>query len=377
MARAVLTDSGALKKNVTQQEFAEMSVWSRVSLYNWKADLSFAAIILVYVGLYTIGTYFNKKKATAWITSTAETLKKQFFQVGFEGTDVATSESAGVSVSKLIKKVTSTEFVTYATGRLNVAYVHGKLTLMTRHDGFMFFLDYVFSFVFGYETPHDKVEYFIRPSDEGNTKYDGFVFAVVHKDKMKKVREDSYDLSLTRTSDHPKLPVSFTVMSEANEVTETFFTKEFLAAIEGAKDLVDYVVLSDLPAERPTDMSGFDVNKRVLVSMKVAGTPEQEAASAALLEAVIGLVDVAVAKAHWRPEVLRKLAGTRDKEQKKLQKVIDEERAEEVAKQKAKDKKERDEELVKGLSAEEQRKVQQREREKELRRKRAKQTRRV
>ncbi|KAK9236034.1 hypothetical protein V1525DRAFT_346976 [Lipomyces kononenkoae] len=333
----------------------------------------FFAIVVAFVAVHVGGNSWNKRKATKWMKSQADALRSQFFQVGFDET-VTTTEPSQIPESKYLKRVSPVDYVFYATGRLNISLLHGKISLLTRHNIIMLVFEYVFSFLLSTEPPKDVVEFIVRPTDSDKSSYDGFVFAIVNKEIMKRVREESYDLSLTRTSDHPKLPVSCTVMSEAAEITETLFTPELLDAVKAAESVLQYLVISDLPVDRPKTVEEYVPKKRALLSVKIANTPEQEQATVQLVNAFLNTVDLAVAKAHWRPEVSRKLKATRDDEIRKLKKIADEEKAEELAKQRAKEKKEQKQEIGK-LTAEEQRKAQTKEREKEIRRQRTKQVR--
>ena len=84
-----------------------------------------------------------------------------------------------------------------------------------------------------------------------DSSYDGFVFAIVHKNKMKQLRDDRYDLSLTTTKDHAKLPVWATVMSESAEITEAMLTDDLLKAVNECGDLLEALVITDQPIEAP------------------------------------------------------------------------------------------------------------------------------
>jgi hypothetical protein len=88
----------------------------------------------------------------------------------------------------------------------------------------------------------------IRESKSG---YDDFVWAVVNKDSMKSLRDARYDLSITTTKDSPKLPIWATVMSESAEVTDMLLTPEFIKAIKQAGDMMDYIIITDQPIEKP------------------------------------------------------------------------------------------------------------------------------
>lgn len=87
--------------------------------------------------------------------------------------------------------------------------------------------------------------------EKSHSSYDGFVFAIVHKDLMKRLRDERYDLSLTSTKDHQKLPLWATTMSESAEVTETMLTAEMIKAVEQAGDALESLIVTDMPIDSP------------------------------------------------------------------------------------------------------------------------------
>ncbi|KAK9383900.1 uncharacterized protein V2V93DRAFT_319174 [Kockiozyma suomiensis] len=349
-----------------------MPVYKRLLVYNWTNELSFLAVVLGFVAAHLGGAYLNKRLALGWMASQLSTLREQFFQVGFDSKVTNAADESKLPWTSYLKKLGPIDYVFYATGRLNIASLHGRFALKTRHNIIMLIFDYVFSFLATSPLPSDKLELTVTPA----ATYDNFIFAVVHKDSMKRVRETNYDISLTRTTDSAKLPVCFTVMSEAAEVTDTFFTPALLAALANAQNVLEYLVLSDLPSERPSKPDDLLTSKkRAVLVLRVASSEQDKAATQALIGAFLGLLDVAVIKAHFRPEVSRKLKAVREEEVRKLKKMAEEERAEELAKQRAQEKKAQKQSISK-LSPEEQKKALQKEREKELRKQQKKMTRR-
>lgn len=65
------------------------------------------------------------------------------------------------------------------------------------------------------------------------------------------MREERYDLSLTTTRDHAKLPVWTTVMSESAEVTDMLLTPELIKAVSDAGDNFEAIIVSDQPINAP------------------------------------------------------------------------------------------------------------------------------
>jgi len=208
----------------------------------------------------------------------------------------------------------------------------------------------------------------------GNSTFDGFVWGIVHKDLMKRLREDRYDLSLTTTKDHDKLPVWATIMSESAEVTTTLLTPELIKAVEQAGELMEALVITDQPQDQPKKLNDTIPKKRISLSMKLPSSPSEHAATLPLFQYFLRLPDHLVSVAHFRPEAMRRIRATREDEIKKIKKVDEQEKAEERKLEADKAKKEKRETLLKGMSADEQREFLDKEREKDMRRSQKKTT---
>lgn len=102
--------------------------------------------------------------------------------------------------------------------------------------------------------------------------------------------------------------------------------------------------------------------KRVSLSMHFSSSP---AASTALFSYFVRLPDHLANTAHFRPEAMRNIRATREKESKKIRKADEDEKAEERKLQGDKLKKEERERKLGGMSAAEQKKFLEREREKD------------
>lgn len=176
---------------------------------------------------------------------------------------------------ELLKEKTANEFVTYASGRQNVAFADFKIVLNKRYNPVYIVMEQVFGLFFDSMAPQSEhmeavvytfdgkekeyvppavpgsEEVSEKPRSVGNSTYDGFVWAVVSKGSMKKLRDDRYDVSLTATKEHQKLPAWTTVMSESAEITDMLLTPDLVNAIEKAGDLFEYLIITDQPADKP------------------------------------------------------------------------------------------------------------------------------
>lgn len=244
-------------------------------------------LVLVLVHIY--GSRGNRRKARSWITAHAPILESEYALVGFDklpkfgGSD---SKMSGPSdPMNLLKEKTAIEYATYATGRQNVAFTDFKITLKRRHNPPARFGEAFLAFFFESQpgTPEhmeattyafDGKETDLAPllgaqvSEKGlepptpeqraahketfKSSYDGFVVAIVHKELMKRLRDERYDLSLTSTKDHPRLPNWATLMSESAEIADHLLTPELIKAIESAGEpLFESLIITDMPIDQP------------------------------------------------------------------------------------------------------------------------------
>ncbi|OTB02259.1 hypothetical protein M426DRAFT_322837 [Hypoxylon sp. CI-4A] len=365
------------------------NIHERYSLSDFRGEGIILAIIVVIFTLHFIGTKLNRAKSKAWIKAHAPVLTSEFAVVGFNGQPQQSEQDP----DKLLKAKSLFEFATYASGRQNVAFMDVKLSLKKRFNPLMTFVETVLAFFLdSFTAPEDSVEAAIYPFDgkesqivpalpgaaelrskDSKSAYDGFVWAVVHKDQMKRLREERYDLSITFTKDNAKLPIWTTVMSESAEITETLLTNELAEAIKKAGDLFEYLIVSDQPVDKPTKMDETVPRKRLFLRYRLPSSNNYDDL-APLLSYFIRIADHLAASAHFRPEVLRKVKAVRDENIKHIQKAAEEEKAEERQAERDRAKKAKRDAELNGLDAKAQKKFLEREREKELRKSSKKQT---
>jgi hypothetical protein len=241
----------------------------------------FPFIVLV-VLIHIWGTRKNRSKARQWIAKHAPALEQEYASVGFggrrspsldtvqsDGLLKATSSDDYIIPDEILKENAANEFVTYATGRQNIAFLDIKLTLLKRYNPLIIIGEALTGFFFeslpatvermeatAYSFDGNESKLVPTAKDEsrksaGNSTYDGFVWAIVNKDMMAHLRQDRYDISLTTTKDHAKLPPWATIMSESSEVTDVLLTPELIKAVQDCGDLLDALVITDQPVDRP------------------------------------------------------------------------------------------------------------------------------
>lgn len=265
--------------------------------------------------------------------------------------------------------------------------MHTTIKLQRRSNPVAWIGESLISFLFdSLPPPGDNAVITISPFDgqdagkQGggfNSKFDNFVWALVNKRDMKRWRDERYDLSLTTTKDWEGLPDWLAVMSESKEIGDTVLFKELKDAVIDCQNVLEYLIVTDQPTEKPLTLEQTAPKKRISLKISLPSDEKSAAAIPVLLSAFIRLVDHLVATAHFRPEVLRKVKSVREDEIRKLQKVADEEKSEERMLKRDEEKKSERDRKLRGMTADEQKKFLEKEREKEGKRAMKKQAKRA
>ncbi|KAK6512323.1 hypothetical protein TWF481_001211 [Arthrobotrys musiformis] len=380
-----------VRPSIFGDEHPWYAFWLRVSPKDFITEYFIIGFLTIMVSWHFVGVSVNRKIAKNWILKNVPLLQREYARVGFQRTLTTTEEAkedvaAGKFVGNekdLIREESSQEFVHYTSGRMNVLSTVFNIKLKGRGNPFLWCFEIVTSFFMdAFAAPSDTVTITTYTSDGAdasktgghNSKYDGFVWGVVNKKAMATHRSARYDLSLTKTVDTPKLPSWLTVMTESAEVTDIMLTKELIAAIEKVGQGFQYLAVTDQPIDKPLSTSDIDkAKKRVVLHLNIESNDD----TAPILEYFFRLPDFLVTNARFRPEVSRKVRATRDEERRKLERAEEDKKAEERQAAKDEKKKQDRDAKLRGLSADEQKKFLDKEKEKELKKAAKKQVRRA
>ncbi|KAK3375233.1 hypothetical protein B0H63DRAFT_482276 [Podospora didyma] len=375
------------------------NVHERHSLDEFKAEGLILSVIALVLLLHLFGANLNRTKAKKWVRAHAPLLADEFAVVGFSGVPTVAADKTGDELVQaladanaqqgdaVLKEKSLFEFATYASGRANIAFLDVKLTLLKRFNPLTTIAEIVLGFLFdSFESPQDTVEAVIYPFDgkealtvpglpgaaelraakDNKSSYDNFVFGLVHKECMKQVRDDRYDVSLTYTKDNQKLPTWLTVMTESAEITDLILTPELIEAAKAAGDLFEYLVVSDQPTDKPKTINDTAPRKRLFLKYRLPSDNNYEPL-VPLFRCFVRLPDLLAKSAHFRSEVLRKVKAVRDEAVKQMQKAEVEEKAEERLQEREKAKKAKRDAELNALDAKAQKRYLEKEREKEVR----------
>ncbi|KAF2727434.1 DUF1682-domain-containing protein [Polyplosphaeria fusca] len=365
-------------------------VWERVTIDDFRLEMYILPFVIVVVAVHLWGTSKNRKKANNWIKAHAPLLQQEYAQVGYARPQASVDDVSSIGLMQasekamqeaekpenMIREKKADEYQSYATGRQNAAFSDFKLTLTKRYNPLMRLGETLIALFFeSMPAPVERVEAttYVFDGKESkvvpgfdakvpNSSFDGFVWAIIHKDLMKRMREDRYDLSLTASKDHNKLPVWVTVMSESAEVTDTLVTPELIKAINEAGDNFEALVVTDQPMDQPKKLDDTIPRKRISLSLKLASSYN---ATTPIFSYFLRMPDILVSQARFRPEAMRRIKQTREDQIAKIKKLDDDEKAEERKLLGDKAKKDKRDQMLSRMSADEQRKYLDKERERE------------
>ncbi|KAI9657343.1 MAG: hypothetical protein M1821_003023 [Bathelium mastoideum] len=369
-------------------------VWERTTIADFYQELFITPFLLIILFVHFWGSRANRRRARQWMSTHAPVLQQEYALVGFGGRKSSSADDAQANSSELInpeeflKEKAANEWISYATGRQNIAFTDIKLSLVKRYNPLLMLGENILAFFFesmpatqerleatSYTFDGKEKQLITRlqsVSDEdkkpiGNSTYDGFVWAVVHKNAVNRLKKDRYDLSLTSAKEHAKLPVWSMVLSESAEITDALLTNDLIKAINEAGEDLEAIVVTDQPVDQPKSLNDCIPRKRVSLTMKLPSSAAGYQSTLPLFQYFVRMPDHLAAVGRFRPEAMRRVRQTREDEVRKIRREVEKEREEEKKLEGDKEKKEKRDALLKNMSAEEQRKYLEKEREKDMR----------
>ncbi|EJU06394.1 DUF1682-domain-containing protein [Dacryopinax primogenitus] len=304
--------------------------------------------VIIYLLVWAIGRALNGGRVRAWFKT-----HLPFYETQFTRPAVRQLQSDGPS-----------DYFIFSTGRRGVLSLHTTFTLLSRHNLIDMIYDFGRSLIELDYSPRDLLELDFRLNDDGTRP--GFVWAVMKKDEMKTLRRARWDLSLTKAGDDKTLPVSLGIMTEAADITEAILKGPLLATLNDPNVLkyFRYLIVTDQPADRPEVPIPLAERERHVILALEPPSGGQNAETLPMVQSIFRFVDT-VDKLPLRVETIRKLKRSRqDFEEELLKEIAKEkkERDEEEGEDKKAAKRKAEQERVSKLSAEEQKKWEEKER---------------
>ncbi|KAI6164880.1 DUF1682-domain-containing protein [Pisolithus thermaeus] len=322
--------------------------------------------LLVYVVLSLYGKAINIRKADKFYSSVLPLLSRQFSK----------------PASGLISDGPS-DFFVFSTGRRAISSLHTVLALRPRHDLLQIIWQYLWSaYDLRYE-PFDALTFDFTLDNDAAAATPDFIWAVVRKSELAIIRDQRWDLTFTRTADHPGLDSALSVMSEFADVTETLVklspsstSTPLFTLISSALPYLRVFSITDQPEKCPSASALATKSKRVILTFNL---PEGGVSHISpLLEGTFALVDLlATGKVTFRPETRAKIKKVRDGVEKAVKEEEEKEKREEVLEDRRSAKRKAEEARIAKLSAAEQKKALERERKRALKKSQGKLVRKV
>ncbi|KAG9036489.1 hypothetical protein FRB95_008787 [Tulasnella sp. JGI-2019a] len=321
--------------------------------------LILGALLLYYLFSFVSST-LKARKASAWVEAHQNLYNSQFSRPGTPDTVLADGP---------------TDYFLFSTGRRTVAYLHTIIAFWPSHDLVQVVYETVNSIIDLSYSPKDTVTLDFQLSGPPSP---GFVFGIISKLHMKNLRKERFDLMyFTKSSTNTALPAAVTLMSESADISDLILKSTAGTAL--LAKIADPVVgkylrsliISDQPTERPTKGPIPADKRHTQVTLSLDLPPSSNlAVTESLVRAVFDLIDFLDGKLSIREDIVRKLSNTRQALDVQLTKEVTEtstEEKEEAEEAKRAAKRKLEEEKFAGLTPEQQKKHEEKERQRSLR----------
>ncbi|CAO3596222.1 unnamed protein product [Absidia cylindrospora] len=307
--------------------------------------------LVLYVLIWWQGARSNANNATKWANANVDYLREQFSLVG--------------SGKATLVKDGPADYLLYTSGRRNVQFGHWWLKLKPRNDPISNVITLVFSLVGWVKPIKDRMDVTLTFDKELKNK---FVFAILDKTIAKDTHEKRFDLSKMTKVASANVPSNLVIYAESQKLAELLLqgkTGEILRQSSGLESLI----VTYLPEYEPERLNTDKDLKMTLVY------DINDSKSTSLVEFPCAFAD-ALSNLNLTGDVITKLNKNKAELQKIFAKREAEDRAEEIAKKKA-DAKRAQEERLKKLTPSEQRKLDEKERNREKKKEMKKRTKRA
>ncbi|KAG8218454.1 DUF1682-domain-containing protein [Butyriboletus roseoflavus] len=342
----------SLSDDYTGTQFRWRFLVFRPALFVPQASLLIAVLLYLAFALY--GKYRNQRTANALYNAIHPLLAHNF--------------SAPASSSGLISDG-STDFFVFSTGRRALVSLHTVLSLVPRQDPLHLLLQFLWQLYDLRYHPRDHLSLDFLLDPEAAAALPDFVWAIVNKSELTTIKDNRWDLTFTRTSEHTSLPPAFSLMSEFADVSDALFKLHLspsttLSTLLATPPFLTYLrslSITDQPHERPQSAASYIAQKhtakRVLLDINLPG-PHRAKDILPLVDAVFALVDLlAAGKVVLRPETRAKIRKVREDVEKEIKEDEVKEKKEEAAEDKKAAKRKAEQDRIAKLSAAEQKKL--------------------
>ncbi|KAG1051951.1 hypothetical protein G6F55_001100 [Rhizopus delemar] len=314
------------------------------TIQDFQMEIVLSITFLLFTLVWYQGKSNNMKKAKSWLGTQIEYLHSQFTLVG-DG-------------KSLLIKDGPADYLLYVSGRRHVQFGHWWLKLKPRNDLLTYFTTQVLAMLGQVKPAADRVTLKLVLDRALPEK---FVFAVMNKSESSELVKKRFDLNrVAKLGSSKAIPNSLTVYTESQKLADLILsTTRIGEIITSAADRLESLVVSSLPSEEP---SKYENDGPLTVSLSFLMSSDKTLDP--LVELACELPDV-ISELKLTADIRNQVSKNRDQLRKEYAKIIAAERAEELAKKKAEAKK-AEAEKIKKMSPSEQRKYEEKERLRQL-----------
>ncbi|KAI8359150.1 hypothetical protein BD560DRAFT_405451 [Blakeslea trispora] len=315
-------------------------------LRDFQMEIVMTIAFITYFLMWYRGKSANLNKAKQWLTGQIDYLESQFALVG----DKKSSEQA------VLMKDGPADYLLYTSGRRNVQFGHWWLKLKPRNDMLTLFTTNLLSFT-GYTKPTaDRVELTLQLS---NSLPEKFVFGVIKKGLADELVKSRFDLRRAcKIASNDIIPGDLVIYSEAQKLSDLILAKIGQVLRDNA-DRLEHLIVSSLPAEEPEK---YQQDKHMTLSLSFLMHNQEQLDP--FVQLACEIPDI-LNDTRLPSDVKNKINKNREELAKEHAKRIAADRAEELYQKKIEAKR-AEEERVKKLSPAEQRKWEEKERQRTL-----------
>ncbi|KAI9363568.1 hypothetical protein BD770DRAFT_379900 [Pilaira anomala] len=313
-----------------------------LTINDFHMEIALTCTFLALIFVWYSGKKTNLNKAKSWVNNQIEYLENQFALVG----DKLANDKSVLMVDG------PSDFLLYTSGRRNVQFGHWWLKMKPRNDMLTLFTTQLLALV-GYAKPAtDRVNLTMALDKALPEK---LVFAVIKKESAQELHKNRFDLKrFGKVASSKVVPANLTIYAETQKLADCILAGKVGELIAQASDRLDSLIISSLPNEEP---EMFETDDFITVSLDFA---LPTSGFDPLVELACELPD-AIAQLRLPSDTKSKINKNREELVKEFSKKAAAERAEELQRKKAEAKR-AEEERVKKMSPAEQRKWEEKER---------------
>lgn len=247
------------------------------TLEDFHFEILAVTVVLAYIVNYLIGNSKNQAIAKQWTEKTFSTWASQFAHIGAAAPSTESTTDAP-SRDTLVKESNS-EYLLYASGRAGVDSLYAKLELLNRQD----LVSTVMNFL---NKDYDRVLLNINLGNKSQAgvekgNFEKFIWSVALTKLEKNLRNDRWDLkNFTRPISTSKLPPQYSLLTESGDL-ESLLHPLFISTLDFAYPMIESFILTDQPMYEPYSLEELDAAKnqdlRLQVTLRLPN-PEMKSA---------------------------------------------------------------------------------------------------